>query len=280
MRAYWTETRPNGKPIEPGTVCRVIDLEDNTNPIYVYGRDQAEVLEKIERQNAHAQVALSQARRQPVSQSANQIAVLPQARQISPDQVMQATADLSNPAKAGEAITTLLEAHTGVDIRQTAEEGFARRAMEWERDTPEFFAHAGNRQLVGSRARALAGGNAAAITKAHLTQAFEELLAQGMLFEGEQPPARNDNPPPTPSALPEETPVQRERPRGTRFATGADGLRLGVVDRQPGRGRFVPKYTREQIERMPLAKSRELNRTNDKDYAEACEHWFGNQAMA
>jgi len=280
MKAEWTETRPNGQPITPGTFCRRIDLEDGTHPIYVYGATQAEVMEKIEQMNANAQLALQAARAR--TAPARQPAPAPQRAPISADQVMQATVDLGNPAKAGEAIETLIEARTGLSVSELAVQQFAERGQEWEREHPEFFRHPGNRELVGRHARALAGGSPAATTKEHFTQAFEELSARGMLFEGSNStPLVENEPTPTPNntvQFPSESQVQRERPRGTRFATGANGLRLGTVSRvQTGR---TPKYTKEQIETMPFEKQRELNLRNDPDYIFACEYWYNGQGQA
>lgn len=59
MRVYWSDKRWNGQPLQPGTVCLVTDLEDGTNPIYTYGADQQEILDKLARQNANAQLALA-----------------------------------------------------------------------------------------------------------------------------------------------------------------------------------------------------------------------------
>lgn len=272
MKAEWTETRPNGKPIDPGSVCRKIDLEDGTNPIYVYGTSQEEVMGKIEQMNANAQIALQRVK----TAAPRAAAPVPARREISPDQVMQATVDLENPAKAGQAIETLLEAQTGLSLSDLATEKFATRAMEWEREHPDFFGHPGNRELVGRHARALAGGSPAATTKEHFTRAFEELQAQGLLFEGPEASGDRNDPPPSqnnPVTFPAETQVQRERPRGTRFATGANSLRFGSGHNVPT-GK-TPKYTKQQIDTMPLEKSRELNVRNDADYIFACEYWYG-----
>lgn len=270
MKAYWTDARPNGSPIEGGTFCRVTDMEDGTDPIYTYGKTKDEVFEKIERNNANAQVALTRAKTQLAAVPA------PAPRVISGDEVIRATADLQNPAKAGQAITTLVESATGVNIHKVAAQDFSTRAKEWEREHPEFYAHPGNIELVGREARSRAGGNVAGITKEMLTQSFEDLRARGVLFE-----RSHDSNPSNPQEFPVESPVQRERLRGTRVANGVNGLRLTPASVQPhATRRFEPKYTREQIEQMSIEKSRELIETNDRDYAQACEFWYAEQATA
>lgn len=272
MRTYWSDTRLNGKPLEPGTLCYVIDAEDGTNPIAVYGTSMEEVLAKVAKQNVNAQGALA-SRKPPVSAPAAQPVTPAKARVITPDDVMKATADLANPAKAGEAITTLLESATGIDPRKLALDTFARMAEQWEAETPEFHAHPGNKRLLTQEAVRLAGGKLAAVTKEHLTQALQLLAGQGILMEV---PA--DDQPPTPSStFPDESQVQRvERPRGSRFATGARSTNFQT---RTGTTRTL-KYTEEQIRAMPLSKSRQLIESNDPDYAAACDHYFGSSARS
>lgn len=270
MIAGWTDTRPNGQPIEPGTFCWKIDLEDGSHPVFTYGKTQDEVLQKLASQNAHAQMALAR-RTAPPAQSAP-VTEVPARRQISPDQVMQATADLQNPAKSGDAIATLIESATGVDIRKQAIKDFGATARAWQAETPDFFPHPGNVELMANRAIVLAGGNPALVTKAHFTKAFDALSTSGLLFEA---PQDNHNPPS--NSFPDESQVQRtERPRGTRFATGS---RSTSFQRQPAMTR-TPKYSEAEIRRMPIAQSRALIDSNDKDYAESCDHWFSGKAQA
>lgn len=277
MRAYWTQTRPNGKPIDEGTFCRVIDLEDGSNPIFIYGKTEEEVFSKVERQLSDSQAHIQRLKKPTVLREAGTVE-LPEPRTFTADDIAKATADLDNPAKAGNAIVTLVEDQTGVNIRQLAVRNFARLGQEWEREHPEFFDHPGNRDLLARQATALAGGKIAAVTKDHLTKAFDDLTARGMLFQGEARTALHDEDP-NPETLPAEIPVQRERPRGiVRTSIGANGTRLRAANFRPGSMRtFTPKYTKEQIESMPLSKSERLIRDDDRDYAEACEYWYGNR---
>lgn len=271
MRGYWSNTRPNGQPVEAGTVCFITDLEDGSHPIATYGKDQEEVLEKLARQNANAQLAM--ARRNGNGTPANP-PPLPAPRAISPDQVMQATEDLDDPAKSGAAIATLVESATGLDLNRIVLENFSTVAMQWEQDTPEFYVHPANQHLITQEACALAGGKLGQVTKAHLTRAFHNLQAQGLIVDhpAGQP---DDNPPePPPPPFPGENQVQRtERPRGTRFATGSRST--GFQRQAPTR---TLKYSETDIRSMPLSKSRALIAANDRDYAEACEFYFGAKA--
>ena len=274
---YWSNTRANGTPIEPGTVCWVTEVEGQ-NPIFTYGKNEAEVIEKLNRTAATAQAELARRRSQPiVTQPA-----APRAR-LSADEVMRATSDLQNPATAAAAVVRLVQDETGVDLRAAANTNFAQLAMQWTRETPEFFFHPGNQKLLTLEATRLAGGEITRVTKEVLTQAFHNLDARGELFYA--PPAVEEEPAPQPQpenlrAFPGGSQVQRteERPRGPRFGTGtrSTSFRGGG----PGTAPKTPKYTAEDIRRMPDSKSRELIRLNDKDYAESCEFHFGDTSAA
>lgn len=272
MRGFWSDKRANGQPVEPGTVCFVTDLEDGTHPIYTYGKTQAEVFDKLALQNANAQLALARRAAAPAPPAGTR-ATPP--RTISADQIMQATQDLQNPAKAPAAIATLMEAGTGVDPVEQARRNYAALAVEWEAQTPDFFPHPGNRQLVGDRAIRAAGGKPGMVTKQILQDAFLQLEAEGLLFERPEthaPPANS----PTLTTFPGESPVQPlERPRGTRFATGARGTSFSAP--QTAQTRAL-KYTEEQIRTMPDKERRRV--FNDPDYIEACDFYFSESARA
>lgn len=266
---YWSDTRPNGQPIEAGTFCWVTEIPGQ-HPIYTYGKTKDEVIAKITRTAATAQAELNRTR-QPVTQPA-----APRAR-LTADETMQATADLANPAKSAAAVVRLLQDETGVDLRARANEDFATRAMEWQRETPDFYFHPGNQKLLTNEAARLAGGDISRITKEVLTQAFNNLTARGELFEAPEnslepePPA----PPPNLHEFPGGNQVRRteERPRGRRFATSTRSTSFA------GGGQTVPsktlKYTEADIRNMPESKMRALIESNDQDYADACEHYFG-----
>jgi hypothetical protein len=280
MNGFWTETRPNGRPIEAGTVCWVQELGEGLNPIYVYGRDTQEVIDKLSRNNAHAQAALARRAVAPATAAATPPApAATQARaRLTPGQVMQATVDLQNPAKAGEAVSALLADATGLDPVEMGKQRYATLAIEWENEHPEFDPHPGNRYLLGDKAIRRAGGKPALVTKELMTQCFNELLAEGLLFEAtseqlEQQTHGNL------TTFPGESQVQRtERPRGALFATGARSSNFRAPQ-QVAQTRTL-KYTKEQIDRMSLAKSRDLIERGDKDYTAACEAYYPSTGQA
>jgi hypothetical protein len=269
MKGFWTQTRWNGQPIEANSVCWVTDLEDGTNPIYTYGADQSEVFEKLARQNANAQLALAR-RSVAAPPGGNGSPPAPPVRRgISPDQVMQATADLQNPAKAGDAVAVLYEAATGIDPVEQARRHYAALAMEWEQQTPDFYPHPGNRQLVGEKSIRMAGGKPGQVTTEILKAAYLQLHAEGLLFERNSDATEN-NPPSTLTTFPGESQVQPpERPRGTRFSTGASSMRFSAPQTVTTR---ALKYTEEQIRTMP--ERERLKVFNDPDYIRACEFYF------
>lgn len=282
MKAFWSEKRPNGQPIEVGTFCRVLDLEDGTHPIYVYGATMDEVLKKIERQNGNAQLALVRRNSQPTQEpgtttvpSPAQFTYAPRFR-LTPDQVMQYNADLKDPAKSGEAIIMLQAHENGVDPKRAAMDNFKKLAFEWENEHPEFFPHKGNRNAIGMRIAQKTEGRPQLATKELLTQCYRELLNEGLLFEEPEEinPAPVDGAQPndtTPSTFPAESQVQRtERPRRS-FATGAPATSLRA--RQTAQPRTL-KYTEEQVLRMPEDQRKRLLKANDKDYLAAADFYF------
>jgi hypothetical protein len=255
----------------------VTDLEDGTNPIYTYGKDQEEVLRKLALQNAHAQITL--ARRSagsPPTQQQTPPAGPPPPR-ISPDQIMQATADLDNPAKSGQAIATLVQSATGVDLNQVALRNFVDLGEQFEREHPDFYPHPGNKRLLCQEALLLAGGSLGAITREHLNQALHNLQAQGFLHED---PGTSDHQPTPPAqpTFPDESQVQRPEPRplARRLATGSRSSGF----QRPTTPTRTLKYSEAEIRSMPMAKSKSLIESNDRDYAEACEYYFGRPAQA
>lgn len=266
MRTYWSETRPNGQPIDPGTVCLVSDLEDGTHPQYTYGKDREEVLEKIARNNMSTQAEM--ARRNTVAPTV----VQPTSTRMTADERAQAMVERDNPATAGAAMARLIKDDTGVDLEQQAMNNWKRLAEDWVAKTPAFYDHKGNRTLLARTAGLRVGGRVGLITEQMLNECFAELQGAGELF---------DPRPSTPTNLetfPDASPVQRvERPRGARFATGMPGTRFNAPQTTQPK---TLKYTKEDIERMPIAQSRRLIQAEDKDYAAACDFYFPQTAQA
>lgn len=268
MKMEWVTVRPNGKPVEPGTFCRVLDMEDGTNPIYYYGKTEQEVNDKIALNNMHAQRALARRAEAPTNGTAPALPsqVTPR-RRMTADETMQATADLQNPAKAGEAVTRLVQDATGMDLRKMAMDAFKALAEEWVAEHPEFYDCKPNKTLLARELGILVNGDVAQITKEMMTQTFHRMIDSGDLVDRPEEAAT-----PNVTPFPEETPVQRvETVRSGRNGTGTRSTNFRAPQNVQTR---TLKYTREQIDRMPLAKTEALIRSGDKDYAEACEFYY------
>lgn len=274
----WTDTRPNGTPIDAGTFCWVTEIE-GTNPIYTYGKTQEEVIEKLSRTNASAQAALATRTQQQRQQPSPATPAAPAApARLSADAVMRHTQELDNPAKAGAAAAALVEDATGLNFDAIALDLYARVAMAWQDAHPEFVRHPANKKLLTIAAFSYVGNRPALVTAAHLTQAYNELLSRGELVTASAPSNEPPNPPSS-TSFPGETHGSArttERPRGTRHATSARSTAFSGA--RPSSTPTV-KYTAEEIRTMPDAKARALIESNDRDYAEACEYHFG-QAQA
>lgn len=181
MARFWSDKDANGKPLTDGRVCLVITNDDDrTLPaLRTYGRDKDEVLEKLARTTETAQATISRLRKTPAP-SAPATPTAPASR-VSADEQARATADLSNPAKAPEAVKVLLRAG-GVDVdeAQRIQEGrrIAALAQEWERRNPEFPADNRNRRMLMDRA--LLRGHVTAET---LDTAHRELMNEQQYHE-------------------------------------------------------------------------------------------------
>lgn len=273
----WVTTRPNGAPLEAGTVCWE-SVMPGINPIYVYGKSEQEVIEKLDRNAATAQAAL--ARRS--AAAATPATGLPPAAaptRMSGDDRMRATLDLADPSKSGTAAVRLIEDATGINLGDMVLDRFGRLAMDWQRAHPDFYAHPGNKNQLVTRAKAYAGGDLSRVTAEMLTQAFETLDAEGKLFEAPQEPAAAGEPTPDNlTTFPGGSQVQRtERPRGALFATGVRSTSFRAAQTAQPR---TPKYTAKAIQDMSDSESRRLIETNDKDYADSVEYHFGQRTTA
>jgi hypothetical protein len=267
MKMEWVTIRPNGKPVEPGTFCRVLDLEDGTHPIAFYGKTQEEVNDKIALNNLHARKALER-RTEATPEPETPILIRPRSR-LTAEETMQATADLSNPAKAAEAAARLVQDATGIDPRKMAMDTFKARADDWIREHPEFYNCKPNRTLLATKLGQIVDGDVSLITKEIMTQTYKQMIAAGELFEE---PA-SDEVTVEVEPLPGESQVQRvETPRSGRNGTGTPSTRFRGG--APSTQTKALKYTREQIDRMSMAKSKALIESGDKDYAEACEFYY------
>jgi hypothetical protein len=278
MRAYWSTTRPNGKPLEPGTFCRVLDMEDGTNEIYVYGKTEQEVHDKIAMNNMHAQRALARreeaAHTSATSASTTPAPIVPRKR-MTADETFQATNDLQNPSKSADAVTRLVQDATGIDLRQIAMDAFKARAEEWTREHSDFYNCKPNQKLLALELGKMVNGDVAQITKQMMTETFHRMRAAGDLFEDPNESVAPSNVTP----FPDETQVQRvETTRSGRSGTGTRSTNFRAPQSVQTK---TLKYTREQVDRMSAAKIRSLIESNDKDWDEACKFYYPlEQAMA
>jgi hypothetical protein len=253
MRQYWDNQDVPGR----GTrLCLVMDPEDGTHPIRTYGKDKDEILEKVARTAATAQQVITRQRANPPANgngSAPQPPAQPARPKVTADEQMQATADLSNPAKAPGAIKTLLRAG-GVDmdrerVKQEAER-VAAIAQEWERQHPEFSASdERNKRLLLNTASAKVGFTN--IDAAALDTAYEELRRFNMFFE-EAPIFETPNP----SDASNGNSATVDRPR-TATSYRATSLRSGTPAVHP-----KPKYTSAEVDRMNSKQLREKIETD------------------
>ena len=250
---YWENIEVPGRGTK---FCLVMDPEDGTHPIRTYGWTKDEVLEKVAKTAEAAQQLINRQRSQtaqvPVPTQATVTAPAAAPKRLTADERMQATLDLSNPAKSPESIRALLR-DSGVYVDKMKLEADAKRAagvaQEWERNHPDFPSDERNQRLLMNTALLRAGGDLARITAETLDTAYRELVSFGMLFEPENNSSTQTV---TPQNAPDGNSATRiVRPRG---ATSYRSTTLRAT--APGAKR-EPKYTRAEIDAMPSAVFRE-----------------------
>jgi hypothetical protein len=278
MRAYWLtgkrgaeQASEEAKPLEDGRYCRVTDLEDGSQAVRTYGKTPDEVYAKIEKTSMHARQRLAAvAPGDPVVP-----AVPAPARRLTltADEQMRATKDLEDPAKAPGAVVKLFENATGIDTEQIAARDFEARAIRWAARHPELKDVPYNKKLIFDNARSRAG-NIRLITEEVLEQCYQELKQGGYLLTEENLPDNH-----SPAALPVQpgqNPDSRTRQTEAAITTTHRINRTGSAQVP----QWQPKYTREQIEKMPLRESERLWKVQDKDWIEANNYHFSRQARA
>jgi hypothetical protein len=231
----------NGEPMADGRLCLVIDPEDGSHPQRVYGHTKDEIIGKLAKTAEHGSRFIASLRAKPAAQATSTAAPKPAARRttMTPDEQMQATADLSNPAKAPGAIAKLIEQETGVDFAELKREKNAHRLAaigeEWEQRHPEFPGSAINRKLLMDTASLRVGWYN--ITAETFDEIFAQLAADGMLVSA----GDRDT---TPTVQPDQPPADSTvRPRG------ATSYRRTTL-RAAAPAQSQTRYTRTQIDAM------------------------------
>lgn len=260
----------DGIPLSDGRLCLVIDPEDGTQPMRVWGRTKEEILDKAAKTVEHGARTITQLRSQITPRSESQPRsngntpppATPEKRPtLTAAEQMSLTADLSNPAKAPAALRKLLEHETGLDLtkmrKQETLERIATIQAHWSHSNPEFPKHPTNYKLLNDAATIRVGYEN--ITADVMDQVYSELSAAGLLVAA----ADEDDEPPTPTVHPEENPVLRTvRPRG------AASYRRTHASPAPTTASLQPKYTKAQIDNMSSAEIRRRMET-ESGFAEA-----------
>ena len=246
MARFWDNKEVPGKGTK---YCLVIDAEDGTNPIRTHGWSQDEVLDKMAKNVEVGQGIINRMRTTPRPErnalpEAKAPAVQLSVAKPTPEEMIQASIDITNPARATNAVKTMLK-DAGIDVDQQnlnrKADQAVRVATEWERSTPAYPKDPRNDRILMDRALILANGDLGKITAEILTQAFEDCEARGTLFEPERETVNN----PTDAARNRDSDTV-VRPRGV---TASSYRRNDLRATTPVTSR-TPKYTRAEIDRM------------------------------
>lgn len=256
MARFWEN---NGQPLNDGRFCYVIDPEDGTHPLRMYGATKEEALEKATKSLEHGQRLITQLRTQPRAAASSAPPAVPEqpARntRLTPDEIMTAAADISNPAKAADAVTKLVQHATGVDLKaqaaRDAEIRMANLAEQWQASHPEIEASTrAEKRLLLVTAIQIAG-DIGKVTTASLDAAWSSMVQQGY-FSGEPEdeaesfaPVNPHAPTPTSASAGNGVPRTTVRPRGA-TTVRSSSLRATA----PSAPRNTAKYTRAQVDAM------------------------------
>ena len=194
MKAYWTDAKPDGSKITDGRLCRIVDAEDGSLPVRVYGRTEQEVFDKIERTMMTAQMRLTQERGATTPQrNAPHAPVAPAADPaiLSADEIMRLTQEQQNPAKSAEANARLADHHRALQRKELTD--FAQVCERWQRRHPELVDSLFNKKLITDNAR-MRSGSLKAISEEVLEQVYQELQAGGYLLTEESAALHNEEP--------------------------------------------------------------------------------------
>jgi hypothetical protein len=249
MARYWSDKDANGRLLTDGRVCLVIAPEDPNLPKqYTYGTNKDEVLEKLALTVETGQATIHKLRHDKPASSAAPAAPAATSA-VTADEVARATADLSNPAKAGEGVKTLLRSQ-GVDVDaikfREHTNLMARVAKDWEDAHQDpIWEDPRNQQLLMNTAVLKFGFQRKPCAEA-LDLAYEHLQEQNMIFAVAAPPVQPGGNPDSRTEVVSATSHRRRDLRATAPVVTA----------------ARPKYTRAQVDAM---NSRELRDKLDNE---------------
>jgi hypothetical protein len=245
-----TEFLNDGQPFpvghhKAGQIGILIDFEDGVSqPQRVYAPDRDALLQKALTMYGNSHVRINELKRdvKPAATPATPAAPAPAAApaRMTDSEKMQASADITDPAKAGQAIVSLLKDATGVDLAQQARNDAKAAEVtrlqgevdKFMRENPDYPATPRNAELLRNHAFSHANGK---VTAADFTRAFEALQQLGVLESAptqEQPPAAGTGEPLAPP------------PPRSSGSTGARPSTLGAAPRQVPGGAVM---TRKQV---------------------------------
>lgn len=246
MKTSWAN---EGEPNNEGEYVATIDLENGKPPQVFKGKTHLEVANKLLDAQAHASQRIDELKgNRKFDEAAPKKEV--KSRVLSADERFKISQDLQDPAKAPEAVRTVVEAAVGTDLASVAErlqgddeETEAQRieseCIKFAKATPEFFQCRHNAQTIVEWLTV----KGKPITQNNCAIAFEHLNAIGLMV---QRPTAEPTPQADKSELPE--PTVTTRPRA---AISSTGIRSGDSGPTPAPRTPAPKYTLEELERMP-----------------------------
>lgn len=253
MAQKW-ENLPNGQL----KLTITSDLsDDDTPPVTIYGKDKDEILTKLAASKINGDRRINELRRaipnQPAPTAPSQPKPLTQADRL------QVVADLGNPATVDRAVTRVVESAIGPldELRQDRERTREERELEdavkaaatFADNTPDWYPTEHNKRALMSFME-VRGWSASKPER--YTQAFEELMAAGLLQKKPAEPAEPEDETEPPAPRQERTaPTPTPTPKApASYSTGVRARDISGSAPPPRAAAPRLKYTREQIAKM------------------------------
>jgi hypothetical protein len=260
LRYEWLN---NGEPLpathrKAGQVGLLIDFEDGRpDPQYVYAPDKDAMLGKLATMYSNAQVRIAEVKGKGASSPAQPTPAPASSTQaatpagMTPEERIQTVADLSDPAKAPDAVNRLVAEATGRDLKaeKVAEDAAKAKEAEIARlqgetqtflaEHPDYYGSKRNAMLLRDRSLSIAQRNL--VDASHFAQAYEELQEMGVLETA--PAQQSEQEDQAATTPPEPTNPPAARPRAS------TGMRPSAF-RGAGRLPTGPQLTRAEVEAM------------------------------
>jgi hypothetical protein len=267
------EVLNNGEPFTEGRyagqIGRRLKFQNGDPSQNVYAPSEGDLLTKIAMMYGNTRTRLQEVKRESGPKPAAPALAPVVSIRMTPEERLQAAADLQDPARMGQTIVRILKDETGFDPQQQRQQDAEKEAAERRRavveefiaETPDFYRSKKNGTLLRNHVAANFGTDP---TVADWVAAFTELDEMGVL---ESAPEATETTPAASGENPENPPSEPSAPAPVRSpGTGLPPSSRASVPRQASGQRM----TREEVLKLAHENPSEYGRrlSNDPAFAE------------